>query len=140
MRYCGGMENIDKVEMLGTNTATGTGLTTIRSCHVADDLGFTDPELSHATVVCQAVFVGRNEANGDAVSVKKHATFRLVDTTLTRVGIATTAEVQADTDLLGVTTDLSVDGMSVRARASGATDVTLNWAVWLTFWVYEPYP
>ncbi len=119
-----------------TVQTVGTATQTILALNVAA------PALSGSIDNCcfyvEALFMGFDATNGNAVSAKVSRTFKRVAGTLTALGAqAVISAVAGDAALTGVTVALLATGVSIAMNATGVVGVTINWTACIEVWSTE---
>lgn len=119
-----------------TVTTVGTATSTLLQVSTAA------PGISGSADNCgfyvEAVFVGYDATNGNAVSGKLSRTFKRVAGTLTALGAqAIISVVAGDPALVGSTVALDATGIAIRMQATGVAGVTINWNACSEIWSTE---
>lgn len=106
------------------------------------ELSVASPAISGSIDNCgfyvEAIFMGFDATNGNAVSAKVSRTFKRVAGTLTALGAqAVMSAVAGDAALTGVAVTLNATGIAIQMQATGVAGVTLNWTGCCEVWSTE---
>lgn len=123
---------------LASNTVATIGATTQTLLQVSVASPAISGSVDNCCFYAEAIFMGFDVANGNAVSAKVSRTFKRVAGTLTALGAqAVISAVAGDAALLAATVALNATGIAIQMQAIGVAGVTINWNVCCEIWSTE---